>query len=119
MGYLISFVDRGSLWRFGMFEDEVQVLNNLGEAWNGFLKLPVMHNDDVDEFRRLIHACQEKVMARAGARLMDGMYYYHKDLKEWGGPFRNLTQAYGHFMARHRGLVGMTRDSFIITSSIC
>lgn len=56
-----------------MFEDEIQVLNNLAEAWNGFLKLKLMHNDDIDEFRRLIHACQEKVLARAGLRQLEGI----------------------------------------------
>lgn len=34
------------------------------------------------------------------------MYYYHK---EWGGPFMNLTQAYGHF-----SMAGMSRDSFML-----
>jgi hypothetical protein len=40
----------------------------LAEAWNAFLLLPREHNDDVDEFRRLIHAAQEKVLSRPGRR---------------------------------------------------
>jgi hypothetical protein len=51
-----------------MSDDEQAVLAALVEAWNRFLELPVEHEDDVREFRRMIHAAQEKVMCRPTRR---------------------------------------------------
>lgn len=48
--------------------EERHVLVSLASAWNKFLKLPIEHADDVDEFRRLIHAAQEKVLSRPARR---------------------------------------------------
>lgn len=45
-------------------DDEKAVLSKLAEAWNAFLSLPVLHADDVPEFRAAIHRLQEKVLAR-------------------------------------------------------
>jgi hypothetical protein len=43
---------------------ERQVVEALGRAFNLFVQLPVVHNDDVDEFRHAIHLCQNIVLAR-------------------------------------------------------
>lgn len=43
---------------------EIMVLNALGQAWNLFLDLPIVHNDDYDEFRHTIHAAQALIQAR-------------------------------------------------------
>ncbi|MPQ83795.1 hypothetical protein F0170_07245 [Pseudomonas sp. MAFF 730085] len=40
----------------------------LADAWNEYLKLPIEHPMDRDEFCRAIHVCQDKVLARAGRR---------------------------------------------------
>jgi hypothetical protein len=48
--------------------DELALVERLGECWNVFLALPVMHDDDRREFRTLIHHAQEKVLARATLR---------------------------------------------------
>jgi hypothetical protein len=53
-----------------MTEAERQILITLATAWNLFLDLPIQHGDDVGEFRSIIHAAQEKVMARLAARAM-------------------------------------------------
>lgn len=47
---------------------EAAVAHALADAWNAFLKLPVEHNDDIDEFRRAIHAAQNIVLSRPGRR---------------------------------------------------
>lgn len=52
----------------GMTEAEVAVIKALVDAWNAFVDLPVQHADDVHEFRRIIHAAQEKVFARPMVR---------------------------------------------------
>lgn len=48
--------------------DERAVVTALWKAWNVFLRLPEEHADDTDEFRRAIHAAQEKVFARPARR---------------------------------------------------
>ncbi|WPZ06578.1 hypothetical protein [Pelagerythrobacter marinus] len=40
----------------------------LGECWDMFLKLPIEHPDDRDEFRRGIHSLQNIVLARPALR---------------------------------------------------
>ncbi|WP_084581771.1 hypothetical protein [Sphingomonas azotifigens] len=51
---------------------ERAVVDLLAAAWNAFLSLPEQHNDDVHEFRRIIHAGQEKVLARPAVRALNG-----------------------------------------------
>lgn len=51
-----------------MTEPEQIVVDALAVAWNAFLLLPMEHDDDTDEFRRMIHAAQEKVLARPARR---------------------------------------------------
>lgn len=38
---------------------------------NEFLKLPVMHEDDNNEFRYSIHALQNIILAREGVRYLE------------------------------------------------
>lgn len=52
---------------------EKELVGALGDCWDQFMKLPVEHNDDIDEFRRGIHQLQEKVLARSGRRQMNGV----------------------------------------------
>lgn len=51
--------------------DEEVVVSALAAVWNAFLLLPVEHADDQDEFRRLIHAAQEKVLCRPARRTIN------------------------------------------------
>ena len=51
-----------------MTDDEKAVVLALAEAWNLYLRLPDEHPDDNDEFRRAIHAAQDKILAREGRR---------------------------------------------------
>lgn len=51
-----------------MSEQELRVLNMLGEAFNEFQKLPVLHYSDLPEFVHAIHAAQNIILARAGLR---------------------------------------------------
>lgn len=45
-------------------DDEMAVMNALTEAWNGFLKLPCLHSDDVNDFRNGVHTLQRIIMSR-------------------------------------------------------
>jgi hypothetical protein len=49
-------------------DPELDVVNAISEAWNLFLQLPVEHDDDIEEFRRLIHAAHAKVLCRPARR---------------------------------------------------
>lgn len=51
-----------------MKPEEREVLALLGQAWNKFLELPVLHTMDHQEFCHAIHAAQNIVLARAGLR---------------------------------------------------
>lgn len=50
---------------------ELALVDRLGECWDDFLALPVMHGDDRREFRTLIHQAQEKVLARPTLRQLE------------------------------------------------
>ncbi|MGR4892294.1 hypothetical protein ACIPPQ_14800 [Sphingopyxis sp. LARHCG72] len=50
---------------------ELALVDRLGECWDDFLALPVMHSDDRREFRTLIHHAQEKVLARSTLRQLE------------------------------------------------
>lgn len=43
----------------------------LAGVWNEFLKLPVEHPMERDEFCRAIHACQNMILARPGRRAIN------------------------------------------------
>ena len=50
--------------------DEKQVIDDLVNAWNNFLKLPIEHGDDVHDFRQNIHHLQRQIMCRPIRREM-------------------------------------------------
>lgn len=47
-----------------MTSEERKVLDSLIETWNLFIKLPVEHRDDNDEFRHGLHDLQRIIMVR-------------------------------------------------------
>lgn len=49
-------------------EHEALIVGMLAGVWNEYLKLPVEHPMDREEFCRAIHACQDKILARPGRR---------------------------------------------------
>ena len=51
-----------------MTEEEKRVLKLLGQAYNEFRQLEVIHHADVSEFVLAIHAAQNIILARAGLR---------------------------------------------------
>ena len=51
-------------------DQEARVAQMLGEAWNEYLKLPIEHPMGQKEFCSAIHACQNMVLARCGARAL-------------------------------------------------
>ncbi len=55
-----------------MTDEEKEIVESLGRVWNAFVALPVEHDMDAVEFCRIIHAAQEKVLARSGRREMNG-----------------------------------------------
>jgi hypothetical protein len=57
-----------------MTDSEQKVLQCLADAWNEFIKLPVMHPDDNIEFRSSIHNLQRIVGIRKLRRESDDWY---------------------------------------------
>jgi hypothetical protein len=55
-----------------MTADERALVMALAKVWDGFLSLPVEHDDDTQEFRQGIHAVQRIILARAGRREING-----------------------------------------------
>lgn len=49
---------------------EAKVAQMLGDAWNEYLKLPIEHPMEQQEFCTAIHACQDMVLARCGRRAL-------------------------------------------------
>lgn len=47
-----------------MYPEEYLVIRHLNRAWNSFLRLPVQHPDDNDEFRHSIHNLQRMIAVR-------------------------------------------------------
>lgn len=50
---------------------EAFVVGLLAGLWNEYLKLPEEHPTERQEFCLAIHACQDKVLARAGRRAIN------------------------------------------------
>ncbi|MCQ2994031.1 hypothetical protein NLO95_07870 [Pseudomonas syringae] len=50
---------------------EAFVVGLLAGIWNEYLKLPEEHPTERQEFCSAIHACQDKVLARAGRRAIN------------------------------------------------
>ncbi|WP_139150004.1 hypothetical protein [Sphingobium yanoikuyae] len=51
-----------------MTEDELAVVDQLGHAWDGFLRLPALHSSDRMDFMKAIHDAQRIIMARPAMR---------------------------------------------------
>jgi len=51
-----------------MTEEELAIINLLANAYNLFIKLPLQHPMDQDEFCRNVHVLQRQVMAREARR---------------------------------------------------
>ena len=47
-----------------LLAEERAVIDMLGEAWNAFMALQVLHADELPDFRKAIHDAQRIVMAR-------------------------------------------------------
>ncbi len=47
-----------------MNEKEKEIMDNLANAWNIFISLPLEHPDEVNEFRYKIHDIQRMVLIR-------------------------------------------------------
>ena len=54
-----------------MTDREQFVVGLLAGVWNEFMKLPVEHPMEQQEFCSAINACQDKVLARAGRRAIN------------------------------------------------
>lgn len=54
-----------------MTDREQFVVGLLAGVWNEYLKLPAEHPMERQEFCSAIHACQDKVLARAGRRAIN------------------------------------------------
>lgn len=52
----------------GLTDDELRIVDSLGDTYNAFCKLPVYHPNDRMEFSIWIHVLQEKVMKRTAIR---------------------------------------------------
>ena len=52
-------------------DQEAKVAQLLGDAWNEFLKLPIEHPLEQQEFCVAIHQAQDKVLARCGRRALN------------------------------------------------
>jgi hypothetical protein len=50
---------------------EKLAVNKFAEAWNAFCSLPVEHDDDAEEVRRLVHAINAKILMRPSRREMN------------------------------------------------
>lgn len=50
---------------------EAFVVGLLAGVWNEYLKLPAEHPLERQEFCLAIHACQDKILARAGRRAVN------------------------------------------------
>ncbi|HDZ73183.1 MAG TPA: hypothetical protein ENH55_10470 [Aurantimonas coralicida] len=51
-----------------MTRDEGAILSHLTSAWDAFVALTDHHPDDIEDFRRRIHALQDQLMARPTRR---------------------------------------------------
>lgn len=51
--------------------EEIEVANLLGQAWNAFVKLPIVHHADRIDFEYAIRLAQNIVLARSGLRDLD------------------------------------------------
>lgn len=58
----------------GFTRTEKKVIDGLVEAWNQFLKLPSIHPDETEDFRRAINSAQCLMGARVAQRVEPKMW---------------------------------------------
>ena len=57
----------------GLTDQEATVVQMLAAAWNEYLKLPIEHSMDRQEFCTAVHRCQDMVLARSGRRELNSV----------------------------------------------
>jgi hypothetical protein len=62
-----------------MNEQEQKVLDCLVDAWNNYVKLPILHPDDNDEFRHSLHNLQRIIGIRKLRRESNDWYNALRD----------------------------------------
>lgn len=53
-------------------KQEQETVMKLAFAWDSFLQIDGIGRHEIEEFQAGVHALQEKVLARAGVRFMNG-----------------------------------------------
>lgn len=48
-----------------MTEQEKEIIKATADLWNSFIKLPVIHPDDNNDFRFHLHALQNMIFSRS------------------------------------------------------
>lgn len=61
----------------GLTDSEKEILKNLGNAWNSFIKLDNLSVDDVQEMKDAIHSAQKLIALRVARRI---------DVEIWNQP---------------------------------
>ena len=56
-------------------KSECNILNNIVDVWEGYLKLSKQHPDDIEEFRHAIHTLQYLIMIREVRRNHSDAFY--------------------------------------------
>lgn len=51
-------------------EEEFQLAKDLGEIWNRFLKIDIVHPSDQAEMANAIHKCQNIILSRPAVRVI-------------------------------------------------
>jgi hypothetical protein len=52
----------------GLTPKETEVMDNLVNAWNSYVSLPIEHPDDTSEFRHAFHSLQHMILMRPTRR---------------------------------------------------
>jgi len=67
---------------FTMTNEELTIIDFLADAYNKFVKLPIQHPMDQDEFCRGIHILQRHIMARETRRNHPEFFINNTDERE-------------------------------------
>lgn len=54
--------------------EEKDILYRLGQAWNLFVSLDRQHPDELEEFRRAIHAAQNLIAVRLARKVQPDIF---------------------------------------------
>jgi hypothetical protein len=61
------------------YPEEEEALDHLVKSWNAFIKLPVQHPDDLDEYRHSLHRLQHLIGMRKLRRIDPEKWYNELD----------------------------------------